>query len=81
MFNGKDRIALVFTIDIRHWLVVEAFLRSLSVFAPTSADANTYVIIEHPELRSADARDIVISYSRPTELFRGDVRLARITLR
>ena len=54
---------------------------STGIFAPTSADASNYVIIEHPELRSADAREIVISYSRPTEPFRGDVRLARITLR
>ena len=54
---------------------------STGIFAPTSADASNYVIIEHPELRSAYGRELVISYSRPTEPFRGDVRLARITLR
>lgn len=50
------------------------------VYAPLDEDAWNYVIIEHPELASADGRSIVISYSRPTEPFRGDVRLARITL-
>lgn len=49
------------------------------ILAPTSADAYNYIILEHPELRSTDGRSIVISYSRPTEPFRGDVRLARIT--
>lgn len=46
------------------------------VLAPR-ADYN-YICIEHPEL--ADADSIVISYSRPTYPFEGDVRLARITL-
>jgi hypothetical protein len=54
---------------------------SSGILAPTSSDAFNYVIIEHPELRSLDAPEIVISYSRPTEPFRGDVRLAKITLR
>jgi hypothetical protein len=40
-----------------------------------------YIIVDHPELASADGRSIVISYSRPTGLLRGDVRLARITFR
>lgn len=48
--------------------------------APTSTDAYNYIVVEHPELASADGRSIVISYSRPTAPFRGDVRLARITL-
>ncbi len=47
---------------------------------PLDPEAFNYVIIEHPELRSEDGKQIVISYSRPTEPFRGDVRLARITL-
>ena len=51
------------------------------LYAPTNADAYNYAIVEHTALRSADGRAIVISYSRPTEAFRGDVRLARITLR
>ncbi len=54
---------------------------SSGLFAPLSADAYNYVAIEHPELRSSDGRQLVVSYSRPTEPFRGDVRLARITLR
>ncbi|HPH64683.1 MAG TPA: DUF4185 domain-containing protein [Kofleriaceae bacterium] len=54
---------------------------SSGIFAPTSSDAFNYVIIEHPELRSLDGHEIVISYSRPTEPFRGDVRLAKLTLR
>jgi hypothetical protein len=42
-------------------------------------DAYNYLCGEHPELASGDS--IVIGYSRPTEPFRGDVRLARVTLR
>jgi len=53
---------------------------STGIFAPTHEDAYNYVIIEHPALRAVDGQAIVISYSRPTEAFRGDVRLARITL-
>lgn len=49
------------------------------ILAPTAANSFNYIIIEHPELRSADGRSIEISYSRPTGPFRGDVRLARIT--
>ncbi|CAN5858111.1 hypothetical protein BH11MYX3_BH11MYX3_26980 [soil metagenome] len=49
------------------------------VLAPgTSTDWN-YLCVEHPELANEDS--IVIGYSRPTEPFKGDVRLARITLR
>ena len=40
-----------------------------------------YLFLEHPALRSADGRQIVVSYSRPLGNFRGEVRLARITLR
>ncbi len=47
--------------------------------APTTTDAYDYIVVEHPELASPDGRSIVISYSRPTAPFRGDVRLARIT--
>ena len=32
-------------------------------------------------LRSADGRQVVVSYARPLGSFRGEVRLARITLR
>ena len=49
------------------------------VLAPTHADAYNYLCEEHPELAGADS--IVIGYSRPTEPFRGDVQLARVTLR
>lgn len=54
---------------------------STGLFLPTSEDAYNYAIVEHTALRSTDGRSLVISYSRPTEAFRGDVRLARITLR
>lgn len=50
------------------------------IFAPLDPAAFDYGAAEHVALRSADGRAIVISYSRPTEPFRGDVRLARITL-
>ncbi|MBL0216385.1 MAG: DUF4185 domain-containing protein [Myxococcales bacterium] len=49
------------------------------VLAPPHADQYNYLCVEHPELAS-DA-SIVIGYSRPTEAFQGDVRLARVTLR
>ncbi len=39
-----------------------------------------YLFHEHPALRSADGRQIVVSYSRPLGNFRGEVRLVRITL-
>jgi len=50
------------------------------ILAPTSEGATNYITLEHPELRALDGTSIVISYSRPTAPFRGDVRLARITL-
>lgn len=40
-----------------------------------------YLFVEHPALRSADGRQIVVSYARPLGNFRGEVRLARVTLR
>ncbi len=47
--------------------------------APLDAkNAFNYIIREQPTLGPADGRSIVISYSRPTEPFRGDVRLAKI---
>lgn len=39
-----------------------------------------YLFLEHPALRSADGRQVVVSYSRPLGNFRGEVRLVRITL-
>jgi hypothetical protein len=48
---------------------------------PLDENAFNYIVVEHPELRSADGKSIVISYSRPTEAFRGDVRLLRVTLK
>jgi hypothetical protein len=50
------------------------------ILAPTSDGATNYITLEHPELGAPDGTSIVISYSRPTAPFRGDVRLARITL-
>jgi hypothetical protein len=47
---------------------------------PLDPEAFNYVIREHPELTAADGREVVLSYSRPTEPFRGDVRLLRVTL-
>lgn len=47
---------------------------------PLDENAFNYVVIEHPALRSADGQTIVISYSRPTEPFRGDVRLLEVVL-
>jgi hypothetical protein len=49
--------------------------------APTSDPGYNYIIREHPELGSDDGRSIVVSYSRPTAPFRGDVRLMRVTFR
>ena len=49
------------------------------VLAPPHADQYNYLCVEHPELASDNS--IVIGYSRPTEPFQGDVRLARVTLR
>lgn len=58
---------------------IEIAAGATGVLAPTHADQYNYLCVEHPELAAADS--IVIGYSRPTEPFRGDVRLARITLR
>jgi Domain of unknown function (DUF4185) len=57
---------------------VELEAGATGVLAPL-ADTN-YACVEHPELAS-DGHSIVISYSRPTEPFVGEVRLARITFR
>lgn len=48
--------------------------------APVSASDTNYLALQHPELASPDGAEIVISYSRPTTPFAGDVRLARVTL-
>jgi hypothetical protein len=58
---------------------VEIMAGDTGILAPTDPKKYNYLILEHPELRSADGRSIVISYSRPTTPFHGDVRLARIT--
>lgn len=47
--------------------------------APTAEDAFNYIMLEHPALSAEDGSSIVISYSRPTAAFQGDVRVARIT--
>ena len=47
---------------------------------PLDPQAFNYIIREHPELAAPDGQQIVLSYSRPTEPFRGDVRLLRVTL-
>jgi hypothetical protein len=52
-----------------------------AVLPPLDSKAYNYAMVEHPELRSSDGRSIVVSYSRPTTPFAGDVRLARITLK
>ena len=53
---------------------------SSGIFAPKTASDYNYICVEHPELASADGSAIVIGYSRPTDPFRGDVRLARVQL-
>ena len=58
---------------------IEIQAGSTGILAPTATDAYNYICVEHPELASVDT--IVIGYSRPTEPFQGDVRLARVTLR
>ncbi len=50
------------------------------VLPPTSSSDYDYLAMEHAELDSLDGSEIVISYSRPTTEFAGDVRLARVTL-
>jgi len=51
------------------------------LLAPEAMGATNYLTLEHVELRSADGRQIVVSYARPMGPFLGEVRLARITLR
>jgi hypothetical protein len=63
------------------WSTAVEIQPGTNYLAPTDAKNNNYIIIEHPALRSTDGSAIVISYSRPTDPFRGDVRLARITFR
>ncbi|MFT3699006.1 MAG: hypothetical protein QM831_38025 [Kofleriaceae bacterium] len=48
------------------------------ILAPKSSSDYNYLCNQHPEL--AEDGSIVISYSRPTDPFRGEVRLARINL-
>ncbi len=48
---------------------------------PANMGEYDYLFLEHPALRSADGRQVVISYSRPLGNFRGEVRLIRVTLR
>lgn len=45
-----------------------------------AGEGTNYLAQEHAALSSADGREVVISYSRPLGSFRGEVRLARITL-
>ncbi len=52
---------------------------SQGVLAPPQMDQWNYLCVEHPALATEDT--IVVGYSRPTEAFHGDVRLARISLR
>lgn len=58
---------------------VEIATSSTGLLAPTQDGAYNYLCLEHPEL--ATDHTIVVGYSRPTEPFQGDVRLARVTLR
>ncbi len=45
-----------------------------------AGEGSNYLAQEHVALGSADGTEIVISYARPLGSFRGEVRLARITL-
>jgi hypothetical protein len=45
-----------------------------------AGEGNDYLAQEHVALSAADGTEIVISYARPLGSFRGEVRLARITL-
>jgi hypothetical protein len=58
---------------------VEIVAGDTGILAPTHAGDYNYICVEHPELAAANT--IVVGYSRPTDPFQGDVRLARITLR
>lgn len=46
-----------------------------------AGEGTDYLAQEHVALSSADGREVVISYARPLGSFRGEVHLARITLR
>ncbi|HEY4242925.1 MAG TPA: DUF4185 domain-containing protein [Kofleriaceae bacterium] len=59
---------------------VEILAGDTGILAPTADNSFNYICVEHPELASAGGKQIVMSYSRPTAPFQGDVRLARITL-
>ncbi len=50
------------------------------ILPPTSGSDYDYLAMEHAELDAGDGTQIVISYSRPTTPFGGEVRLARLTL-
>ncbi|MEO8552628.1 MAG: DUF4185 domain-containing protein [Kofleriaceae bacterium] len=58
---------------------VELQAGAAGILAPTHDGDYDYICVEHPELATADT--ITMSYSRPTDPFRGDVRVARLTLR
>lgn len=58
----------------------EIMAGATGVLAPKNASDYNYICVEHPELASADGTSIVLGYSRPTDPFRGDVRLARVAL-
>ena len=58
---------------------VELEAGAAGILAPTHDADYNYLCVEHPELAAGNT--IAISYSRPTDPFRGDVRLARLTLR
>lgn len=51
------------------------------VLVPGDPGATNYLTLEHVALRSADGKQVVVSYARPMGPFLGEVRLARITLR
>ena len=59
---------------------VELAAGATGILAPKNGSDYNYLCVEHPELASADGTSIVIGYSRPTDPFRGDVRLARLAL-
>jgi hypothetical protein len=57
---------------------VEIVPDGVGILPPKSSSDYSYICVEHPELASGNS--IVVGYSRPTDPFRGDVRLARIEL-
>jgi hypothetical protein len=50
------------------------------ILPATGQGATNYLAQEHLELSSTDGKTIVVGYSRPTAPFRGEIRLARVTL-